>query len=128
MAVPEPSIVVVAHDEEDNVVPLIEVNDPADLVEVLSDPVRDTGCATRLIRRQTALDLPLQLEGMHRFIPVLVRMSGGRVTERPVHHRPRRHGVSKFGIGVIERGWRGLQDCFAVRWMRARYRVGEPRR
>ena len=90
---------------------------------LLGDPVRDTGCATRLIRRENALDLPLQFAGMHRFIPVLVRMAGGRVTERPVRHRPRRHGVSKFGVGVIERGWRGLRDCIAVRWMRTRYRA-----
>ncbi len=42
MAVPELSIVVVAHDEEDNVVPLIEENDPADLVEMLSEALLET--------------------------------------------------------------------------------------
>jgi dolichol-phosphate mannosyltransferase len=35
---------------------------------------------------------------MHRFLPTLLRMQGYRVIEMDVNHRPRRAGVSKYGI------------------------------
>jgi hypothetical protein len=53
-------------------------------------------------------------------------MQGGTVTEVPVGHRPRKHGVTKYGMW--NRVWRSLQDAFAVRWMQRRalrYRVRE---
>ncbi|MHC5063322.1 MAG: glycosyltransferase, partial [Planctomycetota bacterium] len=58
----------------------------------------------------------------------LVRQQGGKVLEIPVTHRARSAGQSKYGIG--NRGWRGLRDCFAVRWLRGRsmnYQVREHR-
>ena len=57
--------------------------------------------------------------GMHRFLPTLVRWNGARVTEIAVNHRPRLHGVAKYGIG--NRLFRALADLFAVRWMRTRW-------
>jgi hypothetical protein len=44
-------------------------------------------------------------DGLHRFIPVLAARQGFRITEIPVHHRPRRHGVSRYGWG------RALEAC-----------------
>jgi len=35
-----------------------------------------------------------------------------------VHHRPRRAGVSKYGIG--NRALRGLVDCLVMRWFARR--------
>jgi hypothetical protein len=32
-----------------------------------------------------------------------------------VNHRPRKYGVSKYG--AMNRAFRGLVDCMAVRWM-----------
>ena len=61
--------------------------------------------------------LPL-FNGMHRFLPTLVRMRGGRVVELPVRHRPRRSGRTKYGMW--NRAWRALVDAFAVRWMQRR--------
>lgn len=82
--------------------------------------VTDVGCSTRVLAARFARDLP-PFHGMHRFLPTLVRMQGGRVIETPVNHRPRRHGVSKYG--VIDRMTRGLRDCLGVRWLRSRWRV-----
>jgi hypothetical protein len=57
--------------------------------------------------------------GMHRFLPTLVRWNGARLAEIPVRHRPRLHGVAKYGIG--NRLFRALADLFAVRWMGKRW-------
>jgi hypothetical protein len=63
---------------------------------------------------------------MHRVLPTLVRFAGYKVVETPVNHRARQFGVSKYG--AMNRAFRGLADCFAVRWMGTRmlrYRVRE---
>lgn len=89
---------------------------------LLGDNVRDTGCSARVIRSDLAKQIPLQYKGMHRFVPVYTAALGGKVVEMPVNHRPRHAGVTKYGVGVITRGWNGLLDCFAVWWMRNRLR------
>lgn len=55
----------------------------------------------------------LQLYGeMHRYIPVLAKWSGfSRITEKVVAHRPRKYGVSKFGL---ERFVNGFLDLLSV--------------
>lgn len=87
---------------------------------ILGDTIRDTGCSLRLMRREVALQLPLELKGMHRFIPVTARHLGYRVVEMPVTHRPRVAGETKYGMGITKRAIPGLIDCFAVRYMRSR--------
>jgi glycosyltransferase involved in cell wall biosynthesis len=89
------------------------------------EAIRDTGCSLKAFRTDAVRDLPL-FAGMHRFLPTLVKMQGGTVTEVPVGHRPRRHGSTKYGMW--NRVWRSLVDAFAVRWMQRRalrYRVRE---
>lgn len=87
---------------------------------LLQDSIRDTGCSLRVMRREVALQLPLQFRGMHRFIPVTARHLGFTVIETPVSHRPRVSGTTKYG--TWSRAIPGLVDCFAVRWMRRRRR------
>lgn len=87
---------------------------------LLGDTIRDTGCSLRLMKREIALQLPLQYKGMHRFIPVMARHLGFRVVEMPVTHRPRIAGETKYGFGIMQRALPGLHDLFAVRWMRSR--------
>jgi dolichol-phosphate mannosyltransferase len=87
---------------------------------LLGDSIRDTGCSLRVMRRELALQLPLQFRGMHRFIPVTGRQLGYTVIETPVNHRPRIAGEAKYGIW--NRALPGLIDCFAMRWMRHRRR------
>ncbi len=80
--------------------------------------ITDVGCSLRAIRRECAENIIL-FKGMHRFIPTLVRISGyEKIVEVPVNHRPRKHGVTKYGIH--NRLWVGLADTFAVRWMQNR--------
>src|SRR5262245_27896928 len=62
------------------------------------ESIQDSGCTFRAFRRECLRDLVL-FRGFHRFIPTLLKMKGFRVLEVPVNHRPRRFGVSKYGIG-----------------------------
>lgn len=89
---------------------------------LLGDRVRDTGCSARVMKQHYAKQIPLLFRGMHRFIPVYVRMLGGNVIETAANHRPRAAGTTKYGVGVFSRGLAGLVDCLAVRWMIKRYR------
>lgn len=90
---------------------------------ILGDAVRDTGCSLRVMRREVALQLPLEFAGMHRFIPASVQQMGYRVIERRVSHRARAAGETKYGsLGISKRAIPGLIDCFAVRWMSRRCR------
>ena len=84
---------------------------------VLGDRVRDAGCTLRLLRRACATGLPLHYKGLHRFIPFLAALNGGKVLEIPVDHRPRHSGRSKYHIGLLSRGACGFLDLLAVRWM-----------
>jgi len=82
------------------------------------EAITDVGCSLKAYRTRYLAHLPM-FGGMHRFLPTLVRWNGARVTELPVAHRPRLHGVAKYGIG--NRLFRALADLFAVRWMRRRW-------
>ena len=82
------------------------------------DSVTDVGCTLRACRTELLRDLPM-FDGMHRFLPTLLRFRGARVTEIPVGHRPRRFGSSKYGIR--NRLWKGIVDLWAVRWMKRRW-------
>lgn len=84
---------------------------------VIRDGVHDTGCSFKLFRR-TVIERMALFHNMHRFFPALAKMHGFSVTEVPVHHFPRAHGSSKYGIG--NRLVAGLYDLFAVRWMQRR--------
>jgi dolichol-phosphate mannosyltransferase len=81
------------------------------------DDIRDTGCSLKVFRAAPLKTMPL-FEGMHRFLPTLLRFHGYRVVEHPVSHHPRTAGVSKYG--VLNRAWAAFKDLLAVRWMRGR--------
>jgi dolichol-phosphate mannosyltransferase len=81
------------------------------------ETIRDTGCSLKAFRREAVADIPW-FAGMHRFLPTLVKMRGGRVVEVPVRHRPRRFGTTKYGMW--NRVFRALADALAVRWMQRR--------
>ena len=59
--------------------------------------VRDYGCTLKVFRANLAKSLDLHGE-LHRFIPVLAHLQGARIGELPVHHAPRLHGTSKYGL------------------------------
>jgi glycosyltransferase involved in cell wall biosynthesis len=94
---------------------------------VTGDHVHDTGCSLKIFRHSVVAKLQM-FEGMHRFFPALALMHGFTVTEVPVRHHPRTHGVSKYGVG--NRLFRSLYDLIAVHWMQRRclrYRLRTPR-
>ena len=84
---------------------------------ISKDTIKDTGCSLKVFRAEAILAMPL-FEGMHRFLPTLLRYHGFSVIEHGVGHHPRTAGKSKYG--VMNRAFRALKDLFAVRWMRGR--------
>jgi glycosyltransferase involved in cell wall biosynthesis len=84
---------------------------------VLQDEVRDSACTMRAMHRECVAAIA-PYHGMHRFVPTLLKQAGFRVIEVAVHHRPRIHGVSKYGMR--NRTLRAFVDLLAVRWMRSR--------
>lgn len=65
--------------------------------------LHDFNCGLKAYRRHVLDDLRLYGD-MHRLIPVLVHQAGHRVAEIEVHHRPRLHGRSRYGIARAVRG------------------------
>lgn len=79
------------------------------------DNIVDTGCTLKAYRRECLEHLELY-NGMHRFLPTLLKMRGWRVTQVPVSHHPRTRGKTKYG--TWGRLVKGLGDVWAVRWMK----------
>lgn len=59
--------------------------------------IRDYGCTLKVFRYDIAKNIKIYGE-LHRFIPVLVALEGGSITQMDVHHHARVHGKSKYGI------------------------------
>ncbi len=59
--------------------------------------LNDYGCTLRVYRAEIAQGMGLYGE-LHRFIPVLAKQQGARMTEVDVKHHPRIHGESKYGL------------------------------
>jgi glycosyltransferase involved in cell wall biosynthesis len=74
----------------------------------------DLGCSLRAYRREVTEELRLYGE-MHRFISVLAHNMGARIAEVEVNHRPRRAGVSKYGL---RRTVKVMLDLMTVMFMR----------
>jgi glycosyltransferase involved in cell wall biosynthesis len=79
--------------------------------------LHDMNCGLKAYRAEVVHGLRLYGE-LHRFIPVLAHYRGFRIAELPVHHRPREHGSSRYGI---ERYLRGFLDLLTVSFI-GRYR------
>ncbi len=59
--------------------------------------IKDYGCTLKVFRNDIAKSIGLYGE-LHRFIPVLIFMEGGRISQLDVKHHPRIHGVAKYGL------------------------------
>jgi dolichol-phosphate mannosyltransferase len=81
---------------------------------VLRDGTRDTGCGLKAFRREVFLMLPY-FDGLHRFLPALVRREGFAIAYVDVIDRPRRSGVSNYGF--VDRLWIGILDLAGVWWL-----------
>ena len=75
--------------------------------------LHDHNCGLKLFRREVTREVNIYGE-LHRFIPVLAHARGFRVAEKSVHHRPREHGQSKYGV---RRFLRGFLDLLTVKFL-----------
>ena len=86
---------------------------------ILRDGTRDTGCGLKAFRRDVFLGLPY-FDGLHRFLPALIRREGYEIGYVDVIDRPRRAGQSNYGLW--DRLWVGILDLMGVWWLIRRRR------
>ena len=86
---------------------------------LLDDHAADTGCGLKVFRREAFLALPF-FDHMHRYLPALMLREGYQVAFRPVGHRARTSGHSKYtNLGRLAAA---ASDLAAVIWLRRRAR------
>ncbi len=85
---------------------------------MINDGIEDTGCPLKIIKSDYAKRIPF-FDGMHRFIPALIQLQGGKVKQIPIQHFPRYAGTAKYHLWNRIR--KPFMDTFAFRWMRKRY-------
>ena len=81
---------------------------------ILRDGTRDTGCGLKAFHRDLFLALPY-FDGLHRFLPALVKREGREVGYVDVVDRPRLTGTSNYGMW--DRLWIGILDLAGVWWL-----------
>ncbi len=75
--------------------------------------LHDYGCSLKVFRAEAVK--PLKLYGeMHRFLPAIASEMGVAITEVVVNHRPRKHGISKYGLS---RTFRVILDLLTVKFL-----------
>ena len=82
------------------------------------DGMDDTGCPLKIIKTDYAKKIPM-FKGLHRFLPAMILLQNGKITQVPVRHFPRVAGEAKFGLWNRLLG--PLLDCFAYVWMKKKY-------
>ena len=86
---------------------------------LLNDTANDTGCGLKAFRREAFLRLPY-FDHIHRYLPALMQREGYRIAFRPVNHRHRQTGRSKYtNLGRL---WASLSDLYGVVWLQSRAR------
>lgn len=78
--------------------------------------IHDFNCGFKAYRREVVKSVSVYGE-FHRYIPVLAKRNGFKVSEIPVKHHKREHGKSKFGY---ERYLRGIYDALSA-WFLLKY-------
>jgi dolichol-phosphate mannosyltransferase len=90
---------------------------------ILRDGTRDTGCGLKAFPRDLFLSLPY-FDGLHRFLPALIKREGREVGYVDVVDRPRLTGTSNYGMW--DRLWVGILDLAGVWWLiRRKKRIPE---
>ena len=78
---------------------------------ILKDNCNDTGCSLKVFDRDSFIEFHF-FDGIHRFLPALFSGFGKKTFFINVDHRPRIHGVSKYG--TFGRLFRGIRDLIKV--------------
>ncbi|MEK6961390.1 MAG: glycosyltransferase family 2 protein [Nanoarchaeota archaeon] len=77
--------------------------------------LHDFNCGFKCYTRDAAMSLDIYGE-LHRYLPAIAHWKGFKVTEIPIHHRPRVAGKSKFGVSRL---LKGFLDLFTVKFLMA---------
>ena len=81
-------------------------------------PIHDFNCGLKAYRREVVKSVHVYGE-LHRYIPALAHWAGFKVTERVVHHHPRKFGKTKFGASRFLYGFLDLLTVlFTTRYIR----------
>ena len=83
-------------------------------VAILKDVTRDSVSGMKAFPRDVFLALPF-FDGLHRFMPALVRREGLELRQVDVIDRPRQHGSTHYGLW--NRLWVGIMDLAGVWWL-----------
>ena len=83
-----------------------------------NDGMEDSCCPLKIIKTDCAKKIPM-FKGLHRFLPAMVLLQKGTVSQIPIQHFPRIAGKTKFGIRNRLLG--PITDCFAYLWMKKKY-------
>lgn len=83
-----------------------------------NDGMDDTGCPLKVIKTDYAKRIPM-FRGLHRFLPAMILLQGGKIIQIPIQHFPRIAGTTNFGLW--NRLFGPLMDCFAYLWMKKKY-------
>ncbi len=87
---------------------------------LINDGIHDSGCTLKAYRRECFSRINLMGE-IHRFIPATLAISGYKIGEMEVNHRPRIHGQTKYNY---KRTIKGFLDMLGV-WFWMKY-AGRP--
>jgi len=87
--------------------------------KVLNSPLKDINCGLKAYRREVWEEIKVYGE-FHRFIPALAANRGFRIGELEVEHKPRIHGVSKYGMSRFVKGVLDLLTVFFLNTYRHR--------
>jgi len=71
---------------------------------IIKDGVHDAGCTLKAYKRYCFDTVDLYGE-MHRFIVAILKLKGFRIGEVVVNHHPRKHGVTKYSMNRIVKGF-----------------------
>lgn len=76
--------------------------------------LNDFNCGLKAYRKELVKSIEVYGE-MHRYIPVIAKSAGfAKIGEKIVQHHPRKHGVSKFGLERVMRGYLDLASITFV--------------
>lgn len=82
------------------------------------DGMDDTCCPLKVIKTEFAKKIPM-FKGLHRFLPAMILLQNGNITQVPIQHFPRIAGKTKYGLWNRLVG--PLVDCFAYLWVKKKY-------
>ena len=79
--------------------------------------IHDFNCGLKAYRKEVTDNVKVYGE-LHRYIPVLAKWDGFRISELIVKHHPRRYGKTKYGISRFFKGFIDITVLFSTRYIK----------